>query len=102
MNMHIPIRPRCSFTPKALVKFALVPERQSKELLVSTFHNERSRFSSPRFSTNVKAGPREDRRPHSNRREALLTIVVLLVGAVAFVILDKWIVPLSGVGHGFI
>jgi hypothetical protein len=102
MHMKIPIRPRWSFTPKALVKFALVPERESKELLARSFHNEWSRFSSPRFSTNTKAGPREDRRPHSNRREALLTIVVLLIGAVAFVVLDEWIVPLSGVGHGFI
>jgi hypothetical protein len=100
--MHIPIRPRSSSTPEALVKFALVPERQSKQLLLSAFHNERSRFNPPRVAAYTKANPREDRRSHSNRREALLTIVVLLIGAVAFVVMDQWIVPLSGVGHGFI
>jgi hypothetical protein len=58
------------------------------------------------LSTNSKAlnsttDTREEQRPHP-RREAFLTIMLLMIGAIAFVVMDEWIIPLSGSGHGFI
>jgi hypothetical protein len=81
MHMSIPIRPRSSFAPEALTRLVL---------LIEDVWNERKPTSS---------NTRHDQRL-SRRREAFLTIVLLLIAGLAFVVMDKWIVPLSGSGHG--
>jgi hypothetical protein len=79
-------------------------------LLIEDVWNERPRTAGWNSALPVNPSERElcgsrearhDQRA-SRRREAFLTIMLLLIAAVAFVIMDKWIVPLSRSGHGLL
>ena len=76
--------------------------KQLRELLLRAFRNEKSQCQRATFSnqgTRILWTPlqsaidtQEEKQPAS-WREAFVTIALLLIGAGAFVIIDKWVAP---------
>ena len=78
--------------------------KQLRELLLRAFRNKKSQCQRATFSnqgTRIFWAPlqsaidTQEGKQRSSWREAFVTIALLLIGAGAFVIIDKWVAPTS-------